>query len=82
MLEFVKVATGHNYCVYARRRCPDGVSRIVWAGTVKPTGPGVPRAPEFHPRTPMGWAEPFQPTAAESEQIKKFLLTLPGPVVQ
>lgn len=70
MLEFVKVATGHNYCVYLRGE------RAAWVGTIKPTGPGAPGKPEFHPRTPMGWTEDYKPTEDERERIETFLLTL------
>jgi len=53
--------------------------RVAWVGTIKP---GMGGAPEFFPRTPMGWPGPFRPSAAESERIKKFLLTLVLAVVQ
>jgi hypothetical protein len=82
VLEFVKVATGQNYCVYrSGRQTPDGDRLTAWVGSIRPTGPGIPKAPEFHPRTPMGWPAAFEPTEDEKQEIKKFLLTLAGTVV-
>lgn len=75
MLEFVKSAP-HLHCVYGRRVNGRGP---FWVGTIKP---GVGGAPQFFPRTPMGWDAEFRATDQEAEEIEKFLLTLPPPGVK